>query len=234
MAKTVGFLCMLKLAMLDKALDLVIEGVKPADIKEALNDYISLEIKSPDNTRKRREMLMNLWVKPFEDERANQIRNKAIESIRCGSKNRIALHWCMLLLYYPVFSDVSGIIGKMLIMQDSFSQAWLKEKMAEKWGERATLLKSVERVMQTMVQLRVLNSEKGIYSANKIPVSSKAETIIIIKTILALQMRSYYEPSELTKISQMFPFKFSIDPELIFGSGEFEIGNFGGNPVVIG
>ena len=38
MAKTVGFLCMLKLAMLDKALDLVIEGVKPADIKEALND----------------------------------------------------------------------------------------------------------------------------------------------------------------------------------------------------
>ena len=47
-------------------------------------------------------------------------------------------------------------------------------------------------------------------------------------------MQAYYEPSELARVSQIFPFEYTIDPELIFGSQDFEIGNFGGSPVVVG
>ncbi len=233
MAKTVGFLCPLKTEWLNKTVSLVIEGMSSENIKEALNDYISFELKSPDNIRKTREMLMNLWVYPFEDEKANQIREKSIEIIKEGESDRTVFHWCMLLLYYPVFSDVAGMIGKILNMQDTFTLAWLKRKMAEGWGERATLLRSVEKVTQTMRQLQIINSEKGIYTMNKFFLTGEREIKIIIKTILALKIQAYYEPSELAKVAQMFPFEYAVDSEMIFRNQDFKLGNFGGNSVVI-
>ena len=234
MAKTVGFLCPLKLEWLDRVVDLVIEGMETENIREALNDYISLELKSPDNIRKTRESLMKLWVYPFADENVNIFRKQAIDAIKDGEKNRIALHWCMLLICYPVFSDVAEMIGKIMNMQESFSLAWLKGKMAEHWGERATLLRSVEKVMQTMKQMGVLCSEKGIYTINQTKIEDDFTKKVIIKTILALKIKAYYEPSELANIPQMFPFEYSIDSELIFGSQEFRLGNFGNSPVVVG
>ena len=49
-----------------------------------------------------------------------------------------------------------------------------------------------------------------------------------------MKMQAYYEPSELVKVPQMFPFEYTLESELIFGNHDFEIGNFSGNPVVIG
>ena len=234
MAKKVGFLCPLKTEWLNKTVALVNEGMATANIRDALSDYISFEIKSPDNIRKTREMLMHLWVYPFEDEKANQIRKQALQIIKNGVDDQTVFHWCMLLMYYPVFSDVAGIIGKMLTMQESFSLAWLKGKMAEEWGERSTLLRSVEKVMQTMRQLKVVTSNQGIYAANKTTISGDIEIKTILKTILSLNLQAYYEPSELANVPQMFPFDYTVEPELIYGNQDFEIGNFGGNPVVIG
>ena len=57
---------------------------------------------------------------------------------------------------------------------------------------------------------------------------------LLLVLILALKMQAYYEPSELAKVSQMFPFEYTVDSELIFGNQDFEIGNFGGSPVVVG
>ena len=47
-------------------------------------------------------------------------------------------------------------------------------------------------------------------------------------------MQAYYEPSELASVPQMFPFEYEVDSELVFGSDDFELGNFGGSPVVVG
>ena len=233
MAKTVGFLCPLKLEWLDRVVDLVIEGMEPDNIRDALTEYISLELKSPDNIRKSREMLMKLWVHPFAGESENHIRKQAIEAIKNKDADRVPLHWCMLLLSYPVFSDVAGMMGKISTIQEAFPLAWLKGKMAEEWGERATLLRSVEKVMQTMKQIGVANSEKGIYTIHRMKVENNIIKKVMIKTILSLKMKAYYEPSELTNIPQLFPFEYSIDSELIFGNQEFQLGNFSGNPVIV-
>ncbi len=234
MAKMVGFLCPLKAEWLNKVVSLSNEGMKAENIKEALNNYISFELKSPDNIRKSREMLLNLWVYPFDDEKANLIRQQALEEIKNGNEDKLALHWCMLLLTYPVFSDVAEMIGKLTMMQDTFSIAWLKGKMAEQWGERATLLRSVEKVLQTMRQMGIVESKSGVYTARHCEIKNDATKKIILKTILALNLKAYYEPAELVNIPQMFPFEFTVDSDLIFGSQEFELGNFGGSPVVVG
>ena len=234
MAKMVGLSRAIKIEWLNKTVDLVNEGMAPENIKEALNDYIGFEIKSPDNIRKAREILMNIWVYPFEDDKANLIREQALEAIRNGNEDKLAMHWCMLLLRYPVFVDVTGVIGKISSMQDSFSLAWLKDKMFEEWGERTTLFHSIDKIMQTLRQIGGVDSRNGVYTVRHYEINDASTKMIIIKTILALKMKAYYEPSELANVPQMFPFFFTVDSELIFGNQEFEIGNFGGSPVVVG
>ncbi len=234
MAKMVGLSRAIKIEWLNKVVDLIIEGMSPENIKEALNDYISFEIKSRDNIRKSRDILLNLWVYPFEDEKANLIRQEALEALKNGNEDKLAMHWCMLLLYYPVFVDVTGMIGKLSAMQDSFSLAWLKDKMFEEWGERTTLLHSLDKIMQTLRQIGAVESKGGVYTVCNYDVKNNDTKKILLKTVLALKMQAYYEPSELAKIPQMFPFEYTIDSELIFGNQDFEMGNFGGSPVVVG
>ncbi len=234
MAKTIGLSRAIKIEWLNKVVDLVNEGMAPENIKEALNDYISFEISSPDNIRKSRDILMNLWVYPFEDEKANLIRRQAIDAIKSGNEDKLAMHWCMLLLSYPVFVDVTVMIGKLSSMQDSFSLAWLKNKMFAEWGERATLFHSLDKIMQTLRQIGVVDSKNGVYIVNHYNVIDATTKRIILKTILALKMQAYYEPSELAAVPQMFPFEYTVDSELIFGNLNFELGNFGGSPVVVG
>ena len=234
MAKTIGLSRAIKIEWLNKVVDLVNEGMAPENIKEALNDYISFEISSSDNIRKSRDILMNLWVYPFEDEKANLIRKQAIDAIKSGNEDKLAMHWCMLLLYYPVFVDVTGMIGKLSSMQDSFSLAWLKSKMFAEWGERATLFHSLDKIMQTLRQIGVVDSKRGVYTVNHYNVKDATTKSILLKTVLALKMQAYYEPSELAAVPQMFPFEYTVDSELIFGNQNFELGNFGGSPVVVG
>ena len=166
MAKMVGLSRAIKIEWLNKVVSLVNEGMAPENIKDALNDYIGFEISSPDNIRTSRDILMNLWVYPFEDEKANLIRKQALEAIKNGNEDKLAMHWCMLLLYYPVFVDVTGMIGKLSSMQDSFSLAWLKDKMFEEWGERTTLFHSLDKIMQTLRQIGAVDSKNGVYTVN--------------------------------------------------------------------
>lgn len=234
MARMVGLSRAIKVEWLNKTVDLVNEGMAPENIKEALNDYIGFDIKSPDNIRKAREILMNIWVYPFEDDRANSIREQALEALKNGNNDKLVMHWCMLLLSYPVFVDVTGIIGKISYMQDSFSLAWLKDKMFEEWGERATLFHSLDKIMQTLRQIGSVDSKNGVYTIKHYEITDATSKTIILKTILALQLQAYYEPSELVKVPQMFPFDYTVESELIFGNQDFKVGNFGGNPVVVG
>lgn len=233
MAKMVGLSRAIKIEWLNKVISLVNEGMAPENIKEALNDYIGFEISSPDNIRKSRDILMNLWVYPFGDEKSNLIRKQALEAMKDGNEDKLAMHWCMLLLYYPVFVDVTGMIGKLSSMQDSFSLAWLKDKMFEEWGERTTLLHSLDKIMQTLRQIGAVDSKNGVYTVNHYEIKDATTKKILLKTILNLKMQAYYEPSELAKVSQMFPFEYTVDSELIFGNQDFEMGNFGGSPVVV-
>ena len=51
-------------------------------------------------------------------------------------------------------------------------------------------------------------------------------------TIIAMKIKAYYEVTELSEISQMFPFKYNISHELLQNSDLFILNNFGGKVVV--
>ena len=135
MGKMVGLSRNLKMTWLNKADELLSENLPEQEYKDRLNEYLSFEIKSPTNLRKTREILMNLWY--YENPETESLRTQARALIEKDSDNSLAAHWCIILATYPIFVDVSRIIGKLSEFEEEFTLQQLKQKIFDEWGKRA-------------------------------------------------------------------------------------------------
>ncbi|WP_243186893.1 hypothetical protein [Clostridium muellerianum] len=233
MAKIVGLSRPIKLEWLNKAVDLLKQGKSEEEIKNELNEYLSFEITSPTNLRKTREILMTIWIKTPDE--FVSIKKLALELYDNENVNKILIHWCMILLTYPVFLDVCALIGKLIDIQETFTTAWLKQKLFDIWGERTTLLHSVDKMLQTLKCLGVVeNQKKGEYKASLIDIKNEKAVTLILLAIIATNSKAYYEIAELSQVPYMFPFSYSVSHELLYSSDLFVLNNFGGKVVVTG
>lgn len=231
MAAMVGFLRAVKLTWMNKTTELVLEGKDSGDIRKELSEYLAFEIKSPTTIRKTGDILMRTWVTPS-DELA-EIRKAALEAYARTSSNRYALQYCMLLSAYPVIADICGLIGKLSTIQDEFTTAWLKEKMYEAWGERETIADSLKYILQSLRDFGVIVRPKiGTHRINVQRVESNEVVNVILMAILHLEEQVYYEVSELSNISQMFPFNYAVSLEWLHNSPEYVLNNYGGKMTV--
>ena len=232
MAKMVGLSRSIKLEWLNKTADLVVEGKNEKEIKDELNEYLAYEIKSPTNLRKTREILMYIWIKSGDD--FGDLRNKALEVYKHDSSNKMAIHWCLMIAAYPVFSDVCALLGKLTNIQDTFTTSWLKEKLFEIWGERTTLLHSSDKILQTLKYIGSIESIKaGTYKIKKYVINDSETIALLIMTIFSTNENAYFEVAEIPNTPQMFPFDFMVSHEWLHNSNYFSLNNFGGKVVLV-
>lgn len=227
MAKIIGLSRSIKLEWLNKTVELVLEGKDETQIKDELNEYLSFEIKSAINLRKTREILMTIWVRTPEE--LSTLKQLALEAYKDEKSNKLALHWSMMLVAYPVFCDVCALIGKLTNIQDTFTTSWLKEKLFEMWGERTTLFHSSDKILQTLKLIGAIENEKvGVYRIKKYPVTDSKTIQVLLMAILSLKEKAYYEVVELSSVPQTFPFEYSVSHEWLHDSDLFTLNNFGG------
>jgi hypothetical protein len=231
MAKIIGLSRSIRLEWLNKTVELILEGKGETQIKDELNEYLSFEIKDSTNLIKTRGILTNIWVRTPDEITA--LKKHALEAYVDEKSNKLALHWSMMLVAYPVFSDVCALIGKLTNIQDTFTTSWLKEKLFEMWGERTTLLYSCQRILQTLKQIGAIENEKvGVYRIKKYPVTDVKTIQVLLLAILHLRERAYYEVAELHSVPQVFPFEYNVSYEWLHDSDLFTLNNFGGKIVV--
>jgi len=233
MEKMVGLSRAIKLEWLNATVEFSASVFEEKELKEKLNEYLSYEITSPTNLRKTREILMNIWYRTSVS--MPEIWNEAIKAYQNDKANKLALSWSMILLSYPVFSDVCGLIAKINKVQDTFTTAWLKEKLLAIWGERTTLFHSLDKMLQTLKSLGAIENVKtGVYRVCSYKVSDTATIKVMLLTLLTLEDKAYYELSDLTQVPAFFPFDYEVTLEWLHNTPEFNISNFGGRMVVSG
>ena len=231
MARMIGLSRPITLEWLDKTVELILEGKTETRIKDDLNEYLSFEIKSPTNLRKTRDILMNIWVRTPEE--VFDLKQQALEAYEYGKSNKLALHWSMMLVAYPIFSDVCALIGKIANIQDTFTPSWLKEKLFEIWGERTTLFHCCDKILQTLKLIGAIENEKvGIYRIKKYSVLDSKTIQVLLLAILCLKEKSYYEIAELSSTPYTFPFDYVVTHDLLYDSDLIKLNNFGGKIVV--
>ncbi len=231
MAKIVGLSRAIKLEWLNKTVELILEGKDEKQIKDELIDYLSFEIKGSTNLIKTRGILINIWVRTPDE--LSALKQKALEAYKDEKSNKLALHWSMMLVAYPVFCDVCALIGKLTNIQDTFTTSWLTEKMYEIWGERTTLLYSCQKILQTPKQIGAIENEKiGAYHIKKYQVNDIKTIQVLLLAILHLREKAYYEIHVLASIPHTFPFEYNVSYEWLHDSDLFALSNFGGKIVL--
>jgi hypothetical protein len=231
MVRMVGLSRPVKLEWLNKTVELIKQNISDEEIKKELNEYLAFEIESSTNLRKTREILMTSWVRTHEE--FTTIKNIALDLYENDNINKQLIHWCMLLLAYPVFSDVCSLVGKLTAIQETFTTTWLKQKLSDLWGERPTLMHSVDKILQTLKYIGAIKNKKiGEYEVLKIDIKDDIAKCLIVLTIISLKNKPYYERSELSEMPEMFPFKYFISHELLHNSDIFTLNNFGGKIVL--
>lgn len=230
MAKMVGFSRPIKIEWLEKVASLVREGKTDEEVKKEIHDYLAFEITSPTNLRKTREILLSIWVRCPED-----IKLMAIDAISIGKKeDRLAVHWSMILLAYPLFWDAASLMGKITNLQDTFASAWLKTKLSEIWGERDTMLESVPRITQSMKQMGILDGIKaGEFKVNHFTVTDEKSIECMAAIILRIGDKGFYTIEDIANVACMFPFEFNLTHEIVYNSKVLNISNMSGKAVLM-
>ncbi len=227
MAKMVGLSRNLKLPWLNKAAELVLRGQTEQEIKEELNEYLRFEIASAINIRKTREILMHIWV--YENRQAHQMKASALKLIKAYPEYNLVIHWCMMMAAYPVFADTCKLIGKMSEFQDEIILARLKQKLFDEWGERSTLLHSIDKLVATLKALNVMVCDKpGKYHINTHRVSNPKVVAFMVYTIMRMENRAYYTLTDISSSAYFFPFVYKLEQETLFEDSRFAMHHFGG------
>lgn len=231
MGKMVGLSRNLKMTWLNKAVELLSENLPEQGYKDKLNEYLSFEIKSPTNLRKTREILMNLWY--YENPETESLRTQARVLIENDSDNSFAAHWCIILVTYPIFVDVSRIVGKLSEFEEEFTLRQLKQKIFDEWGERATLFHSIDKIIATMKAMGALKAEKpGRYTIVKHEVRDDKVNALLASTGMTVEDKGNFTLQDLREMNYMFPFKYQIEREMLMMNDTFTITNIGGEMMV--
>ncbi len=227
MAKTVGLSRNLKIMWLNKAAEMYGEALTEDEYRDRLNEYLSFEIKSDTNLRKTREILMRVWY--YEDEAISPIREDAYALIKKYPEYDIAIHWCMLLAVYPVFADISKLMGRIAEFNDIITLSILKQKLYDEWGERTTLFHSTDKIISTMKDFNVISSNKpGNYTVIKHTISKNDISVFMIHIAMKVDGNTYYSYTDLTMFDVLFPFEYNISKESLMEDEKVVVTNFGG------
>ncbi|WP_035270489.1 hypothetical protein [Desulfitibacter alkalitolerans] len=234
MLKRVGFDRQIKREWLDKTVELLINKEDSKDIKNILDGIVKEDIASNDNRRKAISILMHSWINVETDHIA--IRSKALKLWETGnSTERLAIHWCMLSLAYPLFFNISEIIGKLINLQDEFSLNMVRRRVYDVWGERSTLDYAINRVVWSMKDWGTIgqNGKVGEYKKiERIVIEDKEVQLLLLEAYFIASQRSNIPCAELEMINALFPFKTDITINDLQSNHRFKINNMGNNLVV--
>ena len=227
MAKMVGLSRNIKLVWLNKTVEFINEGLSGEELKSALHEYLSYEIKSKDNLRKTRDILLRLWS--YENEDLTQLRKDALATINTDSDNALAANWALMLVAYPVFADICKLVGKMSEYQDEITLSQLKQKMFDEWGERTTLYHSMDKIIATLKDFGVLKSDRpGKYVVTKKKIKNDSVTLLLLKAAMKSSGEHYYSIPSLSNMSVLFPFEYTPKMEVLLNDKSITNSSFDG------
>lgn len=231
MAKMIGLSRNLKLSWLNKTIEFVQQGLPEAEIKQQLNEYLSFEITSPTNIRKTRELLMDIWV--YENPTSAKIKEKGLALIQKYPEDRMVIHWCEMLSVFPVFLDITNIIGKLAEFEDEFTTAQIRQKLYDEYGERAAILHSSAKLLQTIRDMGALDVVRtGVYKIHKTKVSMPEVVDYMIYTVMNCEESSYRTVEQLSQFKCLFPFEYQVSREQLHMDEDFVYSTFGSEVTV--
>lgn len=169
-------------------------------------------------------VLTRIWL--MVPDEAQILRNSALKALTLvDSKNRLAIHWAMVIATHPFFFDVATNVGKLLVLHGQANRSQIKRRMTESWGDRSTLERTIQHVLKSMARWGVLNpgSEKGslVIARNRIQVSEEIAELLVHGVMLS--QGHGMSLSQLVSHPAIFPFKLQVNAATLSKHPRFRV-----------
>lgn len=201
-------------------LDLTAEGLLLGDdlpqLRSRLRRVLAAELR--DNgpggaLGKTMTVLLRVWANPSPPLLA--FRAEGLRLYReLPSNQTLWLHWGMALATHPFLCELATHTGRLLALQDDVSFAEVHRRMMERWGERTTLTRAVQRALWSLTEWGVLQatSRPGIFAAPRArrDAPSEAVQVWMIEALLRATGTPCMSLRQVESSPALFPFKVEL------------------------
>lgn len=208
----IGFDRQLKNEWLNKIAFLVSDGNSPEAVKTKFRD--NFEDQTSDALRKTINLLMGIWSTVPEE--IVLLRNSAIKLFSgADEQEKKVIHYYLAMSNYPFFYDVCLLAGRSLRLDETIQSKQIISKIQEKWGDRSTTIRAVQRSLKTIEEWGWLkNGKQGEFiqdqSVNRFIIPERFQGFIA-NCILFGALRSSMLIEEITENPCNFPFELHIN-----------------------
>lgn len=199
---------------LDKALDLRLAGLSNSEVREELIDYMSSRLDSgargergETTTKIAVSMLMNIWGNVSSD--IQPLQEKALDLVEL---NRTCCHWAMISAAYPFWYQVAQQTGRLLFLQEQTTKNQIIQKVRENYGDRSSVIRSAQRVVQGFIGLDVLSNiddSNQLCSAEFMVVDYRC-AVLLFESALYAEREGKLALASMRSNPAFFPFKIPI------------------------
>ena len=232
MRDRIGFDRVVKLDWLNKTAEFYMEERDYGKVKLALDKY--LEHLGRENRRKTIYILVRTWVNVESEHK--HIRDKAIKLFEMADEDeKVAIHWCMLMMAYPIFLDITATIGKLLDLQDGFSLSMVRRRIYELWGERSTLQYALNKIVRSITEWGAIEDgcKLGDYKRKEQFIINNIKVkLLLIEAYLASSGKAYLRFGEVNNLDELFPFKMDLELDDFHSYQVFNLNKMGSDVVI--
>ena len=186
--EAIGIKQVTRLEWYDYALDMLLSGEPPREIRSRLDEFIRERLqrggygeRGTQAYTKAVTQIMKSWVIPPHE--LIDFRDSALLFARENNRDvRTPLHWAVTIAAYPFWHRVATQVGRLLNLQDSITQRQIRLRCFETMGERSTVERSSRRVIRSFVTWGVLkdSTAKGCYEKATTKIISDQDLAILL------------------------------------------------------
>ena len=240
----VGIKQVIRLEWMDRCLSLLLSGMSANEIRKDLIDYLA-DKKQSGGTGERGDKtytiaigILAAWFDPSPE--LIDLRDRLLlKAKKCSVENWLPLHWAMMIAAYPFWFNVAIQTGRVLALQEKVTQKQIFDRLVERYGERATVLRNARYAVRSFVAWGVLvdTEIKGRYKKNEPLAISDPQIMAMLFEAMLISTPDNKAPLRSLMASPgLFPMCLAMDvaqqslasnPRLIsdhFGDGEIVVG----------
>ena len=169
----IGFSQRIRLEWFEQTARLIVAGNDRAKINDALQDLLRERVSvGGASVRGNREKVITILLRTWltVPRHREKLRDDGLRIFqRLPPKERIAVHWGMILAAYPFWGAVAAHTGRLLRLQGTAAAAQVQRRVREQYGERETVSRAARRVLRAFIDWAVLNEtqDQGVYEQGK-------------------------------------------------------------------
>ena len=166
----IGFSQRIRLEWFEQTANMILAGNDKTAINDSLQALLEDKVSvGGQAVRGGREKVITILLKTWltVPRELETLRDEGLDIFqRLPRKERIVIHWGMVLAVYPFWGAIAADTGRLLRLQGTAAAAHVQRRVKEQYGEREAASRAARRVLRSFIDWGVLNEtgDKGVYA----------------------------------------------------------------------